>query len=79
MLLQRGKEEDKGKILINSASFGVSFVIAISGITPLSIHLFSPVMTWLMISSAEGLQGELGTWLMAHLLFHGSSLLTGFH
>lgn len=38
-LLQRGKEEDKGIILIYSASSNISIVIAISQITPLSIYL----------------------------------------
>lgn len=38
-LLQRGKEEDKGNILIYSDSSGIAIVIAISQIAPLSIHL----------------------------------------
>lgn len=41
MLLQRGKEEDKGNILIHSASSSIFTVIAVSQITPLSIHLLS--------------------------------------
>lgn len=38
MLLQRGKEKDKGNILTYTASSSISIVLSINQITPLSIR-----------------------------------------